>query len=216
MTWRIQVVRVITLFSWVCVFLRFKGTTILRRVRNHCSCDTASHPGRPETYNMQYMFSLCHILILYHVPPTSYPSDIDRSLKLDPNMSANCCSSAAGRLHSTAEPLGQGQWRWEILCCRKSYSCLPLSCRIRVSPIIYLFLLVLCHIHLVNLILLLCCTLHGRFCMFLRKFPFYLLDALEKMHHQPACKNHKNKNNTCNTRKSRFQLVASLKNGLKS
>jgi len=100
-------------------------------------------------------------------------------------------------------------------CCRKSYSYLPLSCRIQTSPIIYLFLLVPCHINLVNLILLLCCILHGRFCILLRKFSFYLLDALEKIHHQSACKNHKNKNNACNTRKSRFQLVASLKNGLK-
>jgi hypothetical protein len=42
-----------------------------------------------------------------------------------------------------------------------------------------------------------------------------LLDTLEKIHHQFACKNHKNKNNACNTRNSRFQIVASLKNSLK-
>ena len=148
--------------------------------------------------------------------PPHIPVTLRGLSNLDPNTSANCSSSAAGRLHSTAQSLGQCQCRWQILYCRKSYSYLPSSCRIQASPVTYLFLLVPCHIHLVNLILLPCCTLHGRFCILLGKFPFYLLDTLEKIHHQFACKYHKNKNNACNTCKSRFQLVASLKNGLKS
>jgi hypothetical protein len=164
---------------------------------------------------MLHIFNLCHIPSVICLSP-HIPAMLKGLLKLDPNISANCSSSTAGRLHSTAPSLEQCQWRWQILYCRKLYSYLPSSCRIQASPITYLFLLVPCHIHLVNLILLPCCTLHGRFCILLRKFPFYLLDALEKIHHQSACKNHKNKNNTCNTRMSIFQLVASLKNGLKS
>ena len=107
--------------------------------------------------------------------PTSYPSDVDRSVKL-----RSYYVSKLRRLNSTAPSLGQCQWRWQILYCRKSYSYLPSSCRIQANPIIYLFLPVPCHIHLVNLILLSRCMLHGRFCILLRKFPFYLLDAPEK------------------------------------
>jgi hypothetical protein len=177
-----------TLFSWVCACLHFKGTTILWRVRNHYSSDRALHPRRPKTYNVQYRFRL---LFCNMCPPPHSPVMLTGLLSLDPITSANCSSSAAGRLHSKTPSLEQCQWRWQIMYCTKSYSYLPSSCRIQTSPIIYLFLLVPCHIHLASLILLPCCTLHGRFCIVLRKFPFYLLDAPEKIHHQSTCKNHK-------------------------